>query len=234
MNRKCVIYILLMSLSLVACVQSSEVSNLQDEPERTEMKIILPQPVVKSNISLEEALSLRRSVREFSTEPLHLSDISQLLWAAQGITSSEGYRTAPSAGGLYPLEIYVVTANVDDLPPGCYHYRPLAHDLEVVTSENLVSELAAAALDQSWVENAAANFIISAVYERTTEKYGERGIRYVHLEAGHAAQNICLQAAALGIGVVTVGAFHDDKIAQVTGMGPEEAPLYVIPTGKKG
>ena len=195
--------------------------------------ITLPAPRLSSEVSLEETLHQRRSVRDYSNEPLTLAEVSQLLWAAEGVTAEWGGRTAPSAGALYPLEVYVIAGNVDKLAPGVYKYRPDGHALVQLGDEDVRVELAEAALDQTWVEDGAIDIVISAVYERTTTKYGDRGVRYVHMEAGHAAQNICLQATALGLGVVTVGAFDDDQVKDVVGMLENEFPLYVIPVGRK-
>ena len=156
---------------------------------------------------LERAILLRRSVRDYRDEPLSLGDVAQLLWSAQGSTSPRGFRTAPSAGALYPLEVYLVAGRVDGLAPGVFRYRPDGHELLKVFEGDRRAELASAALGQSWVKDAPASIVISAVYEKTTGKYKERGNRYVHMEAGHAAQNVCLQAVALELGSVVVGAF---------------------------
>jgi len=134
---------------------------------------------------------------------------------------------------LYPLEVYVVVGDVEKLEPGVYKYKSNLHELVKVKDEDIREELAEAALGQSCVQDGIINIVIAAVYERTTSKYGERGVRYVHMEAGHAAQNICLQATALDLGLVTVGAFHDDRVNQIVGMLENEAPLYVIPIGRK-
>jgi len=155
------------------------------------------------------------------------------LWAAQGITDPRGLRTAPSAGALYPLEVYVVAGDVVDLSAGVYKYDPHNHELLKVLADDIRAELARAALNQAWVKEAAINIVFTAVYERTTVKYGERGVRYVHIEAGHAAQNLCLQATAMDLGIVTVGAFHDEQVKEVLNLPDDEQPLYIIPVGKK-
>jgi len=194
--------------------------------------VVLPKPVFKGAISVEEALLKRRSVRAFANVPLTLAEVSQLLWAAQGTTSESGGRTAPSAGALYPLEVYVAAGNVQGLAPAIYKYRPGEHVLVKIKDGDIRADLADAAVGQSCVKDGAIDVVVAAVYERTTKKYGERGIRYVHMEAGHAAENICLQASALGLGVVTVGAFYDERVEASVGMPDNELPLYVVPVGR--
>lgn len=197
------------------------------------LAIKLPEPKCDGNTSVEEALFERRSVRAYKNEPLALVDVSQLLWAAQGITDlKNGFRTAPSAGALYPLEVYVVVSNVKEVAEGVYKYKPDGRELIKVKSGNVKGELAAAALGQACIKESAIVIVFSAIYERTTRKYGERGIRYVHMEAGHAAQNIYLQAVSLNLGMVVVGAFNDEDVRKVLGMPEEEHPLYIIPVGK--
>jgi len=186
----------------------------------------LPPPALSGPVSLEEALALRRSVRTFDDAPLAIEELAQLLWAAQGITRQQGYRTAPSAGALYPLELYLVTAG------GTFHYEPQAHHLLVLDRDDRRPDLYEAALRQEPVRQAPAVFVLTAVYERTLQKYGpERSPRYVHLEAGHAAQNLLLQAAALGLGAVPIGAFHDEQVQQALNLPAAHQPLYLIPAG---
>ncbi|MEW6679842.1 MAG: SagB/ThcOx family dehydrogenase [bacterium] len=194
--------------------------------------IKLPKPRYKSNISLEEALVKRRSIREYKNEPISLSEISQLLWATQGVTDQRGFRTAPSAGALYPLEVYVVVGLAKELGPGVYKYIPQAHRLIRISKIDKRKELCSVALSQSWVKDAPCVFVVSAIYERTTRKYGERGIRYVHIEAGHAVQNLHLQAISLGLGSVSIGAFYDEEVKGVIGMENMEQPLYIVPVGR--
>ena len=196
----------------------------------TEIK--LPEPRLDGAVSIEKVLCTRRSVREFANKPLKLAEIAQLAWAAQGVTGAEANRTAPSAGGLYALELYVIAANVTGLPAGIYRYEILTHQVVSLTEGDLRSRLSRSALEQTTISQAPAIFAISAVYERITKKYGERGIRYTHMEAGHAAQNLLLQAVALGLGAVLVGAFDDAKVKRVLGLGKPEVPLYLIPVGK--
>ncbi|MHC1635207.1 MAG: SagB/ThcOx family dehydrogenase [Candidatus Methanospirareceae archaeon] len=196
-------------------------------------KIKLPEPRYDSETSIEEALLKRRSIRAYKEEPLTLAELSQLLWAAQGITDERGFRTAPSAGALYPLEVYVVVGEVENLPKGVYKYKPHEHELIMVAEGDRRVELCDAALSQSPVKDAPVVIVFGAVYERTTRKYGERGIRYVHMEVGHAAQNVYLQAVSLGLGTVVIGAFYDEEVKHVVNMTEEEQPLYIMPVGRK-
>jgi SagB-type dehydrogenase family enzyme len=197
----------------------------------TVMKITLPEPVYDSDTSLEEALLARRSVRSFREEPITLQQLSQILWAGQGITDPSGKRTAPSAGALYPLKLYIVVGNVEGLAAGVYEYEPETHTLVKTIDGDQRQSLAQAALGQTSVQQGAIDIIITAIYEITTVKYGERGIRYVHMEAGHAAQNICLEVVALELVAVTVGAFDDADVQQVLELPDDEVPLYIIPVG---
>lgn len=194
--------------------------------------IRLPEPRHQSNVSVESALQSRRSVREFRDESLTLGEVSQLLWAAQGITGPGGGRTAPSAGALYPLEVYLVAGRVNDLASGIYKYRPDRHELVRLAAGDNRAKLTAAALGQECIRNGAVTLVLAAVYERTTKKYGPRGSRYVHLEAGHAAQNVCLQVVALNLGAVVVGAFADDQVKQLLSLPAAEQPLYLLPVGR--
>jgi len=202
-------------------------------PELTGVgEIKLPEPRHSSDVSLEEALLKRRSIRDYTGKPLTLQEVSQLLWAAQGITDPRGFRTAPSAGALYPLEVYVVVGDVENLAKGVYRYNPHEHELVKALDGDKRADLAKAAVGQSCVEEAAIDIVITGVYERTTKKYGERGIRYVHIEVGHAAQNVCLQATAISLGAVTVGAFYDDQVGEILNIMKGEQPLYIIAIGR--
>jgi SagB-type dehydrogenase family enzyme len=191
-------------------------------------EIRLRQPKEKGSISIEETLHQRRSVRDYKRGPLRLDQVSQLLWAASGRNLYR--RTAPSAGATYPLEIYLVAGEVEGLEPGIYHYSPSRNSLEIVNEEDVRNGLFRAALEQEMIEEAPVSIIIAADYSRTTGRYGQRGIRYVHMEVGHAGQNISLQAIALGLGTVMIGAFEDQKVKEVLGIN--EDPLYIIPIGR--
>lgn len=195
--------------------------------------IQLPAPRFESLHSLESTIRLRRSIRDYTHKPLSLVEVSQLLWAAQGITTREGYRTVPSAGALYPLEVSVVAGNVQNLHAGIYRYLPSQHELVITLKGDKRSPLSAAALRQDFIRNSAAVLVISAVSTRTSWKYGHRSDRYIHMEVGHAAQNISLQAEALNLGTVVVGAFDDDRVKQVMNMPDEEEPLTILPVGRK-
>lgn len=197
----------------------------------TETLIELPQAQWQGDVSVEAALRNRRSIRTFKPDSLTLAEVSQLLWSAQGIRVAD-FRTAPSAGALYPLEVHVVAGNVEGLDAGVYRYNPSAHGLAEVVGGDMRGPLAAAAWWQNWMGNAAIALVISAVYERTTKKYGERGIRYVHMEAGHAAQNVYLQAQSLGLGTVVVGAFRDNRVRNILRLREDEQPLSIMPVGK--
>ena len=211
----------------------------EKKPKKVELKIKLPQPSYKSETSIEEALKLRRSIREYEDRPLTIKHISQLFWAAQGVTKPDpwlragGFKTAPSAGATYPLEVYMVVkeGGVEGLEPGIYHYLPKTHEIELIKKGDYSRELMRAALDQEWVGAAAVNMVITAVYERTTKRYGDRGIRYVHMEVGHVGENVYLQCVSLGLGCVVIGAFYDDRVKEI--LGVDEAPLYIIPIGFK-
>lgn len=191
----------------------------------------LPEPNIDSPVSLEQAIALRRSTRSYTSEPLGLDDLSQLLWAAQGASTTEGFRTAPSAGASYPLETYVVAGNVEGLEPGLYHYEQATHELTSRTTGDLRAELSVNSLGQTCVRDAAALLVFAAVYERTTERYGDRGMMYVHMDVGHAAQNVLLQATALGLGAVPVGAFKTRTVRAQLGLDESEVPLYFISAG---
>ncbi|MDY6914680.1 MAG: SagB/ThcOx family dehydrogenase [Planctomycetota bacterium] len=186
----------------------------------------LPAPKGEGKMSLEQSLNKRRSVRRFSPGALSRQQIAQLCWAAQGVSDPErGYRTCPSAGALYPLELYIVTA------AGVEHYIPDRHVTEKHLDGDLRRDLQAAAMGQSCVGQAPATFVFTAVVSRTQRKYGQRAERYVWIEVGHAAQNLLLQATAMKLGAVPVGAFQDKEIAKALSLPADQAPLYLIPVG---
>ena len=190
-------------------------------------KIIeLPKPLLKGRMSLEESIYLRRSERNFDGAKLTINQISQLLWSAQGITDPEwGFRAAPSAGSLYPLEVYVVSSD------GVFHYLPQDHQLKQMQDKDLRSALVRASLGQTFIGEASLDIVITGVFARMAAKYGPRGERYVHMEAGHAAENIHLQAVTLGLGSVAIGAFWDDVVVRILNLPVEHEPLYIISVG---
>lgn len=196
------------------------------------VSIDLPEPVLKGPVSLEEALLERRSLREYSSEALKLADIGQLLWAAQGITDSGFYRTAPSAGALYPLEVFLIAGNISGLDPGVYRYQPKSHSLVMHMPDDVRKTLYKAALNQESIKSAPCVIVITGVMERTRSKYGSRAERYVYMEAGHAAQNLLLQSTALDLAGVVIGAFEDTATANALKL-KKEVPLYLIPIGKR-
>ncbi|MBU0533554.1 MAG: SagB/ThcOx family dehydrogenase [Candidatus Omnitrophica bacterium] len=197
---------------------------------REEKVIYLPQPADRSKISLEEAITKRRSKRDFSNKELSIKEISQLLWAAQGITGKSGdsrLRAVPSAGALYPLEIYLLSKY------GFFHYVPNGHTLEILGSKDLRTKLAFSSLGQTSVEHAAVDIVICGVSTRITDKYGGRGITYMYIEAGHVAQNIQLQAVVLGLGSVSIGAFNDEEVDKILALPEGCQSLYIVPVGYK-
>ena len=197
-------------------------------------KFKLPKPVYEG-LSLEEALRARRSIRGYSDKLASLNVLSQLLFAAQGITGQDGdlmLRTAPSAGALYPIEIYIVVNNVAGLERGIYHYAVTDHSLELVQKGDFRKKITGCALDQEMAGESDVTFILTAIFRRVTWKYEERGYRYAYIEAGHIGQNIALQSASLGLGAVGIGAFYDDDINQLIGIdGKSEATLYLYAVG---
>ena len=192
----------------------------------------LPEPKLDGSIAVEEALHRCRSVREYQSGELTLAEISQLMWAGQGITDPRGFRTAPSAGALYPLELSLIVGEVSGLATGVYRYKPKEHALWLISKTDLRVSLTRASWQQDIIKDAAALLVISGIYQRTTKKYGDRGIRYVHMEAGHTAQNIFLQATALGLSMVVIGAFDDELVKKILDFSDQEHPLYLIPVGK--
>lgn len=192
----------------------------------------LPEPQYDGSLSLEAALAQRRSVRHFAPGAVTLDEVSQLLWSAQGMTGPQGHRAAPSAGALYPLEIYLVAANVATLEAGVYKFVPHGHALTKHRDGDRFAALSAAAWDQSWIRDASCILVIAADFDRTAVKYGERAERYVHMEVGHVAQNVYLQAAALGLGTTMVGAFQDAEVKRLMEMDAAESPLALLPIGR--
>lgn len=192
----------------------------------------LPPPQLKGPGSLPTALQARRSVRSYSKAPLTLEEVAQLAWSAQGVTNQQGFRTAPSAGALYPLELYLLAARVSGLEPGLYRYLPQHHTLQPLSRGDLQGKLAMAAYNQGALRKAAAVFVITGTQQRTARKYGQRAGRYVHIEAGHAGQNLLLQATALGLGSVVIGAFVDNAVKGVLGLAAGEEAISLLAVGR--
>ena len=224
------ILILVLSLAGVLFFRPEPVNYLTNQKGG---EIILPQPRYYSQTSIEEAILKRRSIREYKDKPLNLQEISQLLWAAQGITDPKtGKRTAPSAGALYPLKVYVM-GQIEDLAIGMYQYNPNNHSLIKVGDKDLKKELVRAVYGQIWIGEAPVNLVFTGNYEIIAQKYGkEKASRYTHMEVGHAAQNVYLQAESLNLGTVVVGGFEVEKVKEILGLPAEEEPLYIMPVGK--
>jgi len=198
-------------------------------------QIYVPTPGANGIMSLEEAVARLRSVRNFLSGPVSRSQLSQILWVTQGKSDTRGrYRTVPSAGATYPLEIFVVCGrnSIEEIDEGIYHYNIDSHSLTLHHKGDVRSELARAALAQAFIYQAPVDIVICAEYERTLRRYGSRGERYVHIEIGHAGQNIYLQATALGLATVAVGAFDDEQVTEVLRLDKQYKPLYIMPVGK--
>ena len=235
----------LLAILLSGCPET-ELSNSQEGPDKRAtgihpdkrgdiMSIRLPEPGHRG-ITVEEALRERRSVREYSEKAVSMAELSELLFAAQGITGEiygTDLRTAPSAGALYPMEVYVFAHSVEGLNPGLYHYRPRGHALDLIRKGNMRRKVSDAGLGQRPLQEAAVVIALTGVFNRTTGKYGERGIKYVLMEAGHVAQNVLLEVVSLGLGAVPIGAFNDEAFDQLIGLDSKNTgTLYLIALGR--
>lgn len=194
-------------------------------------RVRLPLPQRDGGMSLDAALAARRSVREFQSEPMPLETLSRLLWACQGATPDGRHRTVPSAGGTYPLAIHVAVGNVTDLPAGLYRYDGPGHALYRTAAGDVRRDLYGATIGQSAASVAPVSLLFAAFFDRATERYGTRGMTYALIEAGHAGQNLYLQATALGLGTVAIGAFREDVLRAVLHLDPQEHPIYLFPVG---
>ena len=234
--------VLFLMIVLTACGQGNNQSNKEEfvAVGVEDTAIYLPAPQLDGAVSVEKALQSRRSHRNFQDTEISLENLSQVLWAAYGITLPRtdreflrgGFRTAPSAGGLYPLDIYVAVGKVKGLPSGLYKYISKDHKIIRIISDDIRSELCDAALGQKMIRNAPVSLIYTAVFSRTTGKYGQRGKeRYVCMDLGHSAENVYLQVETLGLGTCAIGAFSDEKMSTVLQLSQEEEPLYVMPIG---
>jgi SagB-type dehydrogenase family enzyme len=207
--------------------------------EGPQLAYILPSPRTDGGMSVEKTLMNRRSHRNFQNKAISADQLSQILWAAYGITSPRpahpdlrgGLRSAPSAGARYPLEIYAIIGNVEGIEPGVYRYISEEHKIVRTIDKDVRDELAKAALGQRMAREAPASIFYSAIFDKTMEAYGERGRRYVYMEVGHSAQNVYLQAEALGLGTCAIGAFTDGRISRILELPAHEEPLYLMPIG---
>jgi SagB-type dehydrogenase family enzyme len=199
----------------------------------TPKRLKLPKPALDGNISLEAAINHRRSIRSYQTAPLTIPEVGQLLWSAQGITGSQGFRAAPSAGALYPIEMFVVVGDVIGLSPGVYRYIPEGHKLHKILLEDVRIKIWKSSLRQEPLKSAPITLVFTVVYQRTLQKYGDRGHRYAHIEVGHAAQNVYLQCESLGLGGVVIGAFQDQEIREILGLSRTRHPLLIMPVGRR-
>ena len=197
---------------------------------------VLPKPSLDGKISVEKAIKGRRTVRDFKEKSLSLHHLSQLVWAAQGITAPKGgKRAAPSGGALYPLDVYILVGEngVEKMEAGVYRYQPEKHSVLLLSKGDRRKEIASVSLYQMWMAKAPVIFIITVEYRRITGKYGDRGVRYALIEVGHVGQNLFLQSEALGLGAGIVGAYNDPEVSKVVGLPPQHEPLLVMPVGYK-
>jgi len=238
---------LFLAIFLTACGQVTNKSDAEQQPNEVHLEtadaIYLPEPQIDGAMSVEAALYHRRSHRQFQDKAISMENLSQILWAAYGITLPNddypflrgGFRTAPSAGGLFPLDIYVAIGKVTGIKPGVYKYFSKEHALMKVIDEDIRTNLCAAAFGQKMVEEAPVSIIYTAVFDRTTKKYGQRGReRYVCMDLGHSAENVYLQAETLGLGTCAIGAFSDEDVTEILKLPKEEEPLYMMPIGYCG
>jgi len=201
-----------------------------------EAAVRLPQPDVIGQVTVEKTIKSRRTIRSFASRRITLNAFSQILWAAQGIIEPGGFRrSVPSGGALYPIDVYALVGEngVDEIESGVYRYEPGTHEITLVKEGDLRRGLAKAALGQMWMAGAPVDLIITAEYSRSSSKYGERGVRYSMIEAGHVGQNVFLQAEALGLGAGIVGAFNDREVIWVAKLGQGHEPLLIMPVGHK-
>ena len=236
------IYLLVLVLFALAACKNTKEGQTQTpltKVDGEQLTYILPSPLTDGTVSVEYALANRRSQRNFTDQAISAEQLSQLLWAAYGVTRPipdhpnlrGGLRTAPSAGGLYPFEIYVLIGKVTGVETGVYKYVSQEHKIVRVTDQDLRESLSAASYGQTHIKEAPISILHAAIYSRTTGKYGDRGRGFVYMDAGHSSQNIYLQAEALGLGTCTVGGFSDEAVAKVMQLPEEEVPLCIMPVG---
>lgn len=215
-------------------IKQAMAKKLNGTNERMDHRMNLPKPRLIGDVSVEEAIKHRRTIRSYLSKPLSTEQLSQIFWAAQGITEDRGYkRSAPSGGALYPMDIYAVVGDngVQGMKTGIYHYDPHNHAAMLVTEGDFRADVAMASLSQMWMARAPLNLVITSEYRRITSKYGSRGERYAMIEAGHIGQNIFLQAEALGLRAGIVGAFHDKDVIRIMKIDRSHEPLLILPVG---
>jgi SagB-type dehydrogenase family enzyme len=240
MERKKIVLLIILIIVFIAVVSAFYLS----EPKKTVYTvtknangiITLPSPQLTGNISVEEAIQNRRSIRKFSNESLSINNVSQILWAAQGITNKQSsLRAAPSAGQVYPLEIYLIagTEGVNGLEEGVYHYSPSNNTLEKKINGDLRADLSSIADNQPWVKQAPVNILITGNYQKMIDKYTDKELctRFVDLEAGHVGENIYLQSETLGLVTVSLGSFNETQLKQLLQLPDNETPIYIFPVG---
>ncbi len=226
----CLLLTLIIAVAGSLCVQ---VAFSQEKPEDAKV-VELPKPKLKGKVSLEEAIKKRRCVRSYKDKALSLEQLSQLLWAADGITGKRSWqRAAPSAGGLHPLDFYAVVGegSVTGLDDGVWHYNPGKHSITLLTGGDRREALRKASLGQKQVANAEVVIVITIEYKRTTRKYGDRGRSYALMDAGFAAENLFLQVQTLDMAACVVGAFTDDEVSKVLKLPKEHEPALLLTIG---
>jgi SagB-type dehydrogenase family enzyme len=239
MEKKRILVLIFLLIIFIAVVSAAYFSQSQ-QTTYTYQHVInyttLPSPILTGNLSVESAIKNRRSVRQYSNQSVSLANVSQILWAAQGITDSQNsLRAAPSAGQVYPLEIYVIAGSngVSGLQEGVYHYIPSNNTLELLITGDLRGDLSGIANGQPWVKQAPLDILITGNYRKMINKYTDKQLstRFVDLEAGHVGENIYLQAEALGLDTVSLGSFNENQLEQRFQLPSNETPIYIFPVG---
>jgi SagB-type dehydrogenase family enzyme len=225
---KALYFALTVSLLAPAC----HTARIERSAQAAENAVVLPPPRTDGKTAVEKALKERRSLRNPAATPLTLDDVGQLCWAAQGITDDQGHRTASSAFAAYPLELYVMAGNVTGLAPGLYHYQPAKHSLSLIEAGDRRADFDAKAVGQGWVATAPAIFVLSGVVEKMT-KMKERGVQFMYIEVGLAAQSFFLEATANGLGSTFVGGFRPPDARVALGLAMREEVLAVLPVGHR-
>jgi SagB-type dehydrogenase family enzyme len=230
MSRPALVTLLGALLLMAATAASQDSGSLKEEASQA---IKLPEPRTDGGISVEKALQERRSIRSFGDQPLALAEVSQLLWAAQGITDDKGHRTAPSAMEAYPLQIYLLASNVTGLPSGVYHYLPEGHNLIAMQKSGLDDLYSSSAGQEAWIKGAPAIFIITSVFERLNRMMGKDSSRFVYVEAGTAAENLLLEVVSLGLASTYTAGFDANRTEELLGLPSGEKIIGVLPVGRR-